>query len=153
MVSLVDIVPQKRSVTIAAGDLELRGLGLRQIAYLFLQFPSLRNVFTQNAPEVDVAELITQAPDAVGTIIAEAADQPEAAGAIADGSLLTPDEVLDCLTAVRDLTFPRGLNPLLERLAGFVALGPALGQSGGDQAMSAPREQSSLSPPVMIAAE
>jgi hypothetical protein len=139
MVSLVDIVPQKRTVHLAAGELELRGLGLRQIADLFLQFPMLRNVFTDGAPEVDLIDFATQAPGAVGDIIAEAADQPDAAEAITSGAALTPDEILECLLAIRDLTFPRGVGPLMERLAAL--LGPvAVGPSG--------RALDTSSPPV-----
>src|SRR5262249_18622147 len=120
MVSLVDIVPQTRTVTIAGGELELRRLGLRQIASLLLQFPSLRNLITDGAPAIDVSELLAFAPDAIATIIAEAAGQPEAVEAIAEGRL-TPDEVLDCLTAIHDITFPGGVRPLLERLGLFNA--------------------------------
>ena len=119
MVSLVDIVPQTRTVRIAAGDLELRGLGLRQIADLFLQFPNLRNLTTEGAPEIAVAELIIQGPDAIAGIIASAADQPEAAEPIANG-ILSPDDIVICLTAIRDLTFPRGVRPLLESIEALV---------------------------------
>jgi hypothetical protein len=152
MVSLVDIVPQKRSVTIAAGELEVRGLGLRQIADLLLQFPSLRNLITEGAPSVDFAELIALAPEAVATIIAEAAGQPDAVGAIADGAL-TPDEMLDCLTVIHELTFPRGIRPLLQRLglAGPDASEPV--PDGKDQATSTPPPPSNSSPPDMMAAE
>jgi len=152
MVSLVDIVPQKRTVQIAAGELELRGLGLRQIAGLLLQFPSLRNLITEGAPAVDFAELLTLAPDAIATIIAEAAGQPDAVEALVDGSL-TPDEMLDCLTAIHELTFPRGIRPLLQRLG---LVGPddnASVPAGKDQAMSTPPPPSSSSPPDMMAAE
>jgi hypothetical protein len=115
MVSLLDIVPQKRSVQIAAGELELRGLGLRQIADLLLRFPTLRNLFTQGEPEgITVEALLILAPDAVGAIIAEAAGQPDAAEAIADGFAI--DDVAQCLIAVRDLTMPGGVAPFFERL-------------------------------------
>jgi hypothetical protein len=130
MVSLIDIVPQKRVVQIAAGELELHGLGLRQIADLFLQFPMLRNAFTEGAPEVDLVDVATQAPGAVGVIIAEAAGQPEAAEAITGGSALTPDEAMECLLAIRDLTFPRGIDPLMVRLAALLRGGTVAGPSG-----------------------
>lgn len=152
MVSIVDIVPQTRTVEVASGELTLRGLGLRQIADLFLAFPSLRNLFTEGAPELTATELILQAPEAIGTIIAEAAGQPEAADAIAAGSL-TPDEVLDCLVAIRDLTFPRGVGPLFERVGALMALAGAAGPPGKDQATNAPPLPNSLSPPDTLAAK
>ena len=136
MVSLVDIVPQTRVVQIAAGELELRGLGLRQIADLFIQFPALRNVFTDGAPELDAVDLIAMVPEAAAAIIASAAGQPDAAHAIANGGGLAPDELLDCLEAIRDLTFPRGIAPLLARAMGL--LGPGAGPSGRAPVMSSP---------------
>jgi hypothetical protein len=145
MVSLVDIVPQKRTVQLAAGELELRGLGLRQIADLFLSFPSLRNVFTEDAPAISAAEIIIGAPDAIGTIIALSAGQPEAAEKIVDvGGGLTPDEVCDCLEAIYDLTFPRGVTPFLVRLAPFLGL-VADAPSGKDLDMSVPKGPSNSS--------
>jgi hypothetical protein len=152
MVSLVDIVPQKRTVQLAAGELELRGLGLRQIADLFLQFPSLRNIFTEGAPAITAAEVILGAPDAIGTIIALSAGQPEAAEKIVDvGGGLSPDELGDCLEAIYDLTFPRGIAPFLVRLAPFLGL-VADAPSGRDLDMSVPPGPSNSSlqdmPPV-----
>lgn len=151
MVSLVDIVPQTRTVQIAAGELELHGLGLRQIASLLLQFPSLRNLLTEGAPAVEVDGLLSLAPDAISTIIAEGARQPNAIDAIADG-IVTLDEALDCLAAIIELTFPRGVRPLLEKLAraGLVA-GPL--PAGKVPDTSGPPTQSNSSPPDMMAAE
>jgi hypothetical protein len=153
MVSLVDIVPQKRSVTIGAGELELRGLGLRQIASLFLQFPSLRNFFVENAPGVDFVEMLALMPDAVATIIAEAADQPDAMEALSKGGVLTAEEMLDCLTVIFDLTFPRGAVPLLERLTALIGRGAVPGPSGKAPAMNSPQEPRNSSPPDMMAAQ
>ena len=119
MVSLVDIVPQTREVATAHGTLTLRGLGLRHIADLFLRFPEIRKFFSGNAPEIDVAVLIVEMPDAIGAIIAEAAGQPEAAERIADA--LSPDDAAACLLAVQELTMPA---PFFERLAAL------LGNSG-----------------------
>jgi hypothetical protein len=145
MVSLVDIVPHKRTVQIAAGELELRGLGLRQIADLFLQFPMMRNVLTEGAPELDLVDIATQAPGAVGVIIAEACDQPDAAEAIANGLVLAPDEIIECLLAIRDLTFPRGLGPLMDRLGALLG-GIAPGLYGRDQDTISPPMRNGLLP-------
>src|SRR6516162_11256003 len=104
MVSLIDIVPQTKTVRIAAGEIELRGLALRHIADLLVRFPELRKLFVESAPAVDVDTLLVGAPDAVGAIIAHAAGQPDAADTIADA--LSLDDVADCLIAIRDLTMP-----------------------------------------------
>ena len=77
MVSLTDIVPQTREVETAHGTVTLRGLGLRHIAELFLRFPEVRKFFSAGGPEIDVAVLLAEAPDAIAAIIAEAAGQPK----------------------------------------------------------------------------
>jgi hypothetical protein len=115
VVSLIDIVPQTRLVQTTVGEVELRGLGLRQVAGLLVRFPELRKAFVEGAPAFDIEELIALAPDAIGGIIATAAGQPEAADKIADALAL--DDLAECLLAVRDLTMPNGPAPFLERLA------------------------------------
>ena len=127
MVSLVDIVPQTRTVQIGVGDLVLHGLGLRQIAELLLRFPHLRNLITANAPELSPETLLITAPDAIGAIIAEAAHQPEATDTIADS--LAIDDIVECLLAVLDLTLPNGPVPFIARLTKL--LGGVVSPSGG----------------------
>jgi hypothetical protein len=142
MVSLVDIVPQTRTVQLAAGELDLRGLGLRQIADLFLLFPNLRNLFVDGAPEITASEFILGAPDAIGMIISLAAGQPEAAHKIVDvGSGVAPDECFVCLEAIFDLTFPRGITPFLEKAMPFLGVflhRNGAGPSGKNLDMSVP---------------
>lgn len=129
MVSLVDIVPQTRTVTIAAGDITLRGLGLRQIADLLVRFPELRKLLVEGAPAIEIDLLLMSAPDAIGTIVAEAAGQPEAAGAIADA--LSLEDMAECLVAIRDLTMPNGPAPLFERVTRL------MGANGADRSTKA----------------
>jgi hypothetical protein len=149
MVSLVDIVPQKRTVQLAAGELELRGLGLRQIARLFVLCPSLRNFFVEGAPEVGLNEFVEQAPDAVGYVIAEAADQPGAADTIINGTALTAEEVLDCLLVIRDLTLPRGVSPLTARLEALLSGRAVTGPFGRGPDTNVPLEPNGLLPADM----
>jgi hypothetical protein len=123
MVSLVDIVPQRRTVQISAGALELRGLGLRQIADLLVRFPELRKLFVEGAPALDSDQLLADAPDAIGAIVAQAADQPDAAAAIANA--LSLEDLAECLVVIRDLTMPNGVAPLFDRLTALVGGGGA----------------------------
>ena len=149
MVSLIDIVPQTATVQIAVGDVELRGLGLRQIADLLVRFPELRKLMAEGAPAVDVDTLIANAPEAVGTIIAQAAGQPEAADTIADA--LSLDDVAACLVAIHDLTMPNGRGPFMERIARLLA-GAGDGLPGRDQVTSMPRRPNGSSPPDIVSA-
>lgn len=115
MVSLVDIVPQTRDVEITGGTLTLRGLGLRHIADLLVRYPELRKLYANGAPALDFDELVETAPAAVGSIIAAAAGQPEAADSVTDK--LSLDDVMECLIAIRELTMPGGADPFVEKLA------------------------------------
>jgi hypothetical protein len=138
MVSLIDIVPQTRAVETAHGTIELRGLGLRHIADLFLRFPEIRKFFSGNGPEIDAAVLLTEMPDAIGAIIAEAAGQPEAADNIVDA--LSPDDAAACLLAVQELTMPA---PFFVRLASLLGNSGAAGRPNGKAAdMSLPQPPS-----------
>lgn len=141
MVSLIDIVPQRKTVQIAVGEIELRGLGLRQIADLLTRFPELRKLLVEGAPAIDVDTLIAGAPEAIGTIIAEAANQPEAAETIADA--LSLDDLADCLIAIRDLTMPNGVAPFMDRIGRLVSAGG--GPRGRDQDTNTPPPPSDLS--------
>lgn len=119
MVSLIDIVPQTRTVRINGGsELELRGLGLRHIAGLLLRFPELRKLFADGAPALDFEAIITAAPDAIGSIIAEAAGQPQAADNVADA--MSVDDCAECIAAVVALTMPDGLGPFMEKLGSLL---------------------------------
>lgn len=135
MVSLVDIVPQSRTVELSIGAVELRGLGLRHIADLLVRFPELRKLWAGGAPALDIDTLIETAPDAVGTIIAIAASQPEAAATI--GDVLSIDDAAECLIAIRELTMPGGVDPFVEKLSRLL---------GGD-ALPAGREADTNTPP------
>ena len=134
MVSLTDIVPQTREVETAHGTVTLRGLGLRHIAELFLRFPEVRKFFSAGGPEIDVAVLLAEAPDAIAAIIAEAAGQPEAAERIAEA--FSPDDAASCLLAIQELTMPA---PFFDRLGALLGNSAASGRPNGRAAdMSLP---------------
>lgn len=136
MVALADIVPQHRNVEIAGGTIRLRGLGLRHIADLFIRFPELRKLFVPGAPEVDFAVLIVELPDAVASIIAEAAGEPEAAEQIADA--LSPDDAAACLLAIREMTMPPPFFSRLAALLGDGHVGNGLDPAGRAAVTNAP---------------
>ena len=139
MVSLTDIVPQTREVETVHGTVTLRGLGLRHIADLFLRFSELRKFFSPGALEIDVAVLLSEAPDAIAAIIAEAAGQPDAAERIAEA--FSPDDAAACLLAVQELTMPA---PFFDRLGALLGNSAASGRPNGKAAdMSSPPPPSS----------
>jgi hypothetical protein len=141
MVSLIDIVPQTRTVRINGGsEVELRGLGVRQIAGLLLRFPELRKLFANGAPALDFEAVAIVAPDAIGNIIAEAARQPDAADNIADAMSL--DDCAECMAAVIDLTMPDGFGPFMEKLGRLIDGGAGL-RAGRAAATNTPPPPSS----------
>jgi len=146
MVSLVDIVPQSRTVELSIGAVELRGLGLRHIADLLVRFPELRKLWAGGAPALDIDTLIETAPDAVGTIIAIAASQPEAAATI--GDVLSIDDAAECLIAIRELTMPGGVDPFVEKLSRL--LGADALPAGREAATNTPPPPNSLSHSDML---
>jgi hypothetical protein len=148
MVSLVDIVPQRQTVQIAAGEIELRGLGLRQIAYLLTRFPELRKFMVEGAPAIDVDVMIADAPGAIGSIIAQAAGQPDAEDTIADA--LSLDDMMECLIAIRDLTMPNGISPFMDRIARLVS-GASAAPPGKAPATNMPLRPNGSSQPATAA--
>jgi hypothetical protein len=147
MVSLTDIVLQKRTVHIAAGDIELSALSIRKVADLFRLFPMLRQVMTPGAPTIDIETLIISFPDAVGAVIAESAGQADAADSIADN--LSLEDLAECLGVVLELTAPRGIGPLLDRVGkvfGLSLTSQRDGQPGRDPATSLPKRLNNSSP-------
>jgi hypothetical protein len=142
MVSLVDIVPQTRTVELAGGEIELRGLGLRQIADLMMRFPGLQSMILlalEGRMPFDPDTFLLAAPEAVGAVIAEAARQPEAADAVADA--LSLDDAVECLIVVFDLTMPGGAVPFFHRIERL------LGRLRGDDAQPGKAPDTSLPRP------
>lgn len=140
MVSLVDIVPQTRTVRIADGELVLRGLGLRQIAGLLLRFPEFRKYLVEGGTvAVDPDVLLAQIPGCVGAIIAEASGQPEAEDAIEDKMAL--GDIIECVTTIHRLTIPEGADPLFVHLLRVLGGVPVSDPPGEVVDMNTPRRQ------------
>lgn len=127
MVSLVDIVPQTRMVEIAAGTIKLRGLGIKHIAALLVDYPELRKLWMNGAPAVEVETLIATMPGAVGSIIAMAAGEEGVADQIIDA--LSLDDIAECLIVVRDLTMPEGVDPFVAKVGRLLGGGPLSGKA------------------------
>ena len=130
MVGLVDIAPITSSVTIRGQDITITGVSARGIASLLARFPELRALVTGR--EVALDELLKLGGDVIAAIFAAGTGTPGDAQTEAAADNLTLEEQADVLAAIVELTMPRGLGPLVERLS---RLGLLAG--GGASAMQA----------------
>ena len=130
MVGLVDIAPITSSVTIRGQDITITGVSARGIASLLARFPALRALVTGR--EVALDELLKLGGDVIAAIIVAGTGTPGDTQAEAAADNLTLEEQADLLAAIVELTMPRGLGPLVEKLS---RLGLLAG--GGASAMQA----------------
>lgn len=130
MVGLVDIAPITSSASIRGQDITITGVSARGIASLLARFPELRALMTGR--EVALDELLKLGGDVIAAIIAAGTGAPGDAQAEAAADNLTLEEQADLLGAIVELTMPRGLGPLVEKLS---RLGLLAG--GGASAMQA----------------
>lgn len=125
MVGLVDIAPVTTAVTIRGQEVTVTGISARGIALLLARFPELRALMTGR--EVALDELLKLGGDVVAAIIAAGTGVPGDAQAEAAADNLTLEEQADLIAAIVELTMPRGLGPLVDRLSrlGLLAGGGA----------------------------
>jgi hypothetical protein len=134
MVGLVDIAPITSSVTIRGQDITITGVSARGIASLLARFPELRALVTGR--EVALDELLKLGGDVIAAIIAAGTGTPGDAQTEAAADNLTLEEQADLLAAIVELTMPRGLGPLVERLS---RLGLLAGGASAMQAATSPQ--------------
>lgn len=115
MVGLVDIAPVTTAVTIRGQEVTVTGISARGIALLLARFPELRALVTGR--EVALDELLKLGGDVVAAIIAAGTGTPGDAQAEAAADNLTLEEQADLIAAIVELTMPRGLGPLVDRLS------------------------------------
>ena len=130
MVGLVDIAPITSSVVIRGQDMTITGVSARGIAFLLARFPELRALMTGR--EVGLDALLRLGGDVIAAIIAAGTGAPGDVDAEKAADNLTLEEQADLLGAIVELTMPRGLGPLVEKLS---RLGLLAG--GGTSAMQA----------------
>ena len=130
MVGLVDIAPVTSTILVRGQDITITGVSARGIALLLARVPELRAVITGR--EVAMDDLLKLGGDVIAAIIAAGTGSPGDNDAEQAADNLTLEEQADLLAAIVELTMPRGLSPLVERLS---RLGLLAG--GGASAMQA----------------
>ncbi len=116
MVSLVDIIDVRKSVTIRGNAFEVEGINAEALGRLIVAYPELRMLFAGRAPDLSVQQVIALGPKIVASIIAAAigklGDEAEEAAA----AKLTIGEQVTIFTAVAEVTFPDGFGPFVAKL-------------------------------------
>ena len=125
MVGLVDIAPVTSTILVRGQDITITGVSARGIALLLARFPELRAVMTGR--EVALDDLLKLGGDVIAAIIAAGTGSPGDDDAERAADNLTLEEQADLLASIVELTMPRGLGPLVERLSrlGLLAGGGA----------------------------
>ena len=125
MVGLVDIAPVTSTILVRGQDITITGVSARAIALLLARFPELRAVMTGR--EVALDDLLKLGGDVIAAIIAAGTGVPGDVDAEKAADNLTLEEQADLLGAIVELTMPRGLGPLVEKLSrlGLLAGGGA----------------------------
>ena len=125
MVGLVDIAPVTSTILVRGQDITITGVSARGIALLLARFPELRAVITGR--EVAMDDLLKLGGDVIAAIIAAGTGSPGDNDAEQAADNLTLEEQADLLASIVELTMPRGLGPLVEKLSrlGLLAGGSA----------------------------
>ena len=133
MVGLVDIAPITSTVTVRGQDITVTGVSARGIAHLLARFPELRALMTGR--EVALDDLLRLGGDVIAAIIAAGTGASGDVDVETAADNLTLEEQADLLAAIVELTMPRGLGPLVERLS---RLGLLAGGASATQATTSP---------------
>jgi len=117
MVSLVDIVDVRKTVTVRGKDIEVEGINAEKLALLINAYPELRMAFAGRGMDLKPDDLISMGPKIVASIIAAGVgSRPGDVEQEAAAARLTIGEQLTVLTTVFELTFPDGFGPFVEKL-------------------------------------
>lgn len=117
MVSLLDIAPLSKPVLVREQQVDVLGISVLGVASLLKRYPVLQEALAGRETESLTADgLLRLVPDAIAAIIAAGCGTPDDADVEAVIAGLTISEQLDLLTAILELTFPRGVSPFLEKL-------------------------------------
>lgn len=123
MASLLDIVPETKTVTVQGKDIEVFGVSTRGIAHLIGTFPELKKALAGKKQDFTPERLMKLLPDCVASIIAAGCGMPGDKEAEKLADKLSASDQLDLLEAIIKLTMPDGVGPFVERLNALGLLG------------------------------
>lgn len=117
MVSLLDVAPSTKTVTVGGVNVPVFGVSAKGIASLLQDFPELRKAFAGKETDGFTAEgLFTLVPQAIASIIAAGTGHPGEADHIAAAEKLPADAQAELMEAIIALTMPKGVGPFMERV-------------------------------------
>lgn len=143
MVSLVDIGPSVGLARLRGKDVEINGLSAAHIVGVLISFPEVRKILASK--EFDLGVIIAQSPLAVSQMIAAGTGKADDKATIAFADTLSAGEQYEILKKIFELTFPNGLQSLLDAVG---AAGLKLGVPGWEAAMKSQEPSSLASAPA-----
>lgn len=151
MVSLVDLGPASKVITLRGQDVTIRGVTAHDIFGLLNDYPELRYVLAGKKTEADVvAALIEGIPGSIGRIIAAACGEGDNPAAIGAAQALAIGEKMMVLEAAIELTFPQGVSSFVASLA---KLASQAGAPGWGAATKSPEPSNDASAQVTQSSE
>ena len=120
MPSLLDIADLGETVTVRGTPVLVTGVSAHGFAVLLQRFPVLREALAGR--EVAAERLMEIGPEAVAAIIAAGTGSPGNAQAEAVAASLPVGDQIDLIEATLRMTLPRGVGPLVERVAALASV-------------------------------
>lgn len=147
MVSLIDIGPAKKKVTLREGvDIDVQGVSAMAVFTLLQDYPDLRKVLTgQKLNQDQLLGLIAGIPHAAASVIAYATGNGGNDAEIAAAMGLPVGEQALLLKGIAEVTFPQGVSSFLE---GLGVLTEQAGVRGWGQDTKSPAQSSDASAPA-----
>jgi len=117
MVSLIDIVDVKHTVTIRGKEIEVEGINAEKLGTLIAAYPDLRLAFAGKGVDLKPEDIVTMGPLIVASVIAWGTGAAPTDKAAEDAAAkLTIGEQITLLTKIFEVTFPDGFGPFVEKL-------------------------------------
>lgn len=135
MVSLLDIAPsdaKASTVSVRGKDIPVRGLSMRDIAFLIENFSEVKDLFAGKDLSFDFDSLLSRAPNLVNAIILCGTDSRHLPGAAKVIESLSIEETVDLLEGIMNETFRGGLRPFVEKVTRVLGVASDIGTKASD---------------------